>query len=725
MVVSKNKKGFILYIVCVIAIALFFSILGLSRFKSGAVLQLSKTLTQERMIAVARASIIESLANVKANINNKGSDVGGAVYNLWKNSSPATESSPAQIWSATFSGSSIPTSTQMATEYLGSNGKVTAEVSLQATKQIKSSGNNSYLGFLRIVGKVSCDGIAEAVKITEQHDVKITDLSYPFLDKYALFVKSFCKNINTNDKKFIIQGVKGAGEGASSNYSFVYFGNRNYPVGECPECQANPASHPQVILDLDFSTENNNDRVLLGAFFQQNATFNILEKADYERDVLNNDKIDGKFFYTFQKEFKDYGSSFINPNDYCKVSEMVGQHNAYMQKIVESGGMNSQASLVWHMAYDYINGGSNPLTSTFYKQMIEQAYPIWKYYYGYTDYNTIYPKNENSFGLKSPFTGLVPYFMYAKNNNKYKRAGGAMPTIYGADRKTPVYVDGPVYVRFFKVGFIDKVYFNIPIDSYSAQLSFPYFPCRWEQTQETFFGKVVNPKFDAMTKQFMSHPVDWLSINNFYYGAGENKPNKDNILSGGTIGYNVFHYLNNRLVSTLYTSVEEFKKERIKNIDGENILDLDGICVISDGNKTNLDLTDISKYRGKGMIVYELGNCKLGNLSKKNDEDYLKIYLECGRFFIESNAEIWASLIATTKTNDNASTPRESEGGLFTNKNRTVIHGNVIIDNLFDMTDKADFTIIHDSKLYKNDYPVRVSLGNPKTLYVLNYNGKD
>ena len=75
----SKRRGFIIYVVCALAIGLFILIAGLNRFKSGAVLQLSKTVTQERMIVVAQAAINESLAAVKGGINDVNTSVGKAV----------------------------------------------------------------------------------------------------------------------------------------------------------------------------------------------------------------------------------------------------------------------------------------------------------------------------------------------------------------------------------------------------------------------------------------------------------------------------------------------------------------------------------------------------------------------------------------------------------------------------------------------------------------------
>ena len=86
----SKRRGFILYVVCALAIGLFILIASLNKFKSGAVLQLSKTVTQERMIVVAQAAINESLAAVKGGINDVNSNVGKAVRDFWKSKKSAS-----------------------------------------------------------------------------------------------------------------------------------------------------------------------------------------------------------------------------------------------------------------------------------------------------------------------------------------------------------------------------------------------------------------------------------------------------------------------------------------------------------------------------------------------------------------------------------------------------------------------------------------------------------
>ena len=104
--------------------------------------------------------------------------------------------------------------------------------------------------------------------------------------------------------------------------------------------------------------------------------------------------------------------------------------------------------------------------------------------------------------------------------------------------------------------------------------------------------------------------------------------------------------------------------------------------IITGKDKAKLDLSDVKKYRGKGMIVSYMGNCVLGDLMPSDASvDYLKIWLMRGKFFVDeikSSATIAASLIATVSSGDNSSIPSSQEGGFFTRKVPTTIFGNLI-----------------------------------------------
>lgn len=723
-----NKKGFILYIVCALAIGLFILITGLSKFKSGAVLQLSKSVTQEKMIVVAQAAINESLAKIKNEINKKDTDIGKSLYDYWKN-----YKEPGTIYQKSLSKSELKASSKMAKDFLGAKNDVSTIITISTTEKIIDNPQNpsviSYTGLVTITGKVSCDNLKNAVSITETHDLKITDLSFPFLDKYALFVKSFCGNINDNESNLVIEGVSGA-NGDKKIYSFVYLGNRNYP--KCDEYPNGSKGDkiPPILLDLNFLT----DYRLLGQSEPKKLSFDLKSAESKELSKDN-------FFMVPNKiSFNDKFASALNTGNYrtkyAKTKEIMATYiGLYESCLKVYTGYPSMATTVVN---DYMNCGQDITQSGVFKQLLDELFPLWTYYYGYTDYNHICPELNNGFGLMPPFHGLAPYFEEMGKKNAFKMIGGSMPALFGADRKTPVYVDGPVYVRFFKVGLIDEstVSFNTSGSSQGLPVDFPSIGCVWENRKDsentTFSGDDVG-RIDAMTHQLMSHPVDWLSINNFYFGSKENVQ-RTNKVSGGPEGYDVFHYLDPELrtVSTYYDTVDDFFKERIKEVNKQKILDLDGISVIYGKDQKNLDfdIEEISKYQGKGMIISAAGNCVFGNelLPSDGPNDYLKIWLMGGRFYTKeglSESTIQASLISTVEQQDNSSAEMNAEGGFFTNGTTTNIIGNLIIDDLFDMTDKKNFVITHDPKIYSDDYPVRVSVGAPKKYYMIDYQGKD
>ena len=707
---ESNKKGFVLYIVCALAFGLFILVAGLSKFKTGAVLQLSTTVTQEKMIVVAQAAINEMLANVKGGINDASTSIGGSVKSFWKSGKAA----PANVASIKMALSSLPATKQMAEEHLGSDGKVEGEIYINVTDSINQCGVNSYIGFVKLVSSVSCDGVKNAVKITEQHDIKITDLSFPFLDKYALFVKSFCQNINSTEKNFVVQGVSGG----ANNYSFIYLGNRNYPkCKDYPE-GSKSSKHPPVILDLNFEK----DKGLLGAAFNANAGMAL-------KDSANQNLAKGKFFMTSQKGFDAYKDNFSPTTDFHNTTELRSLYFGLVQ--ASRNALTGQFSTAYLVVNDFNNAGGKPENSEVFQGILYDVFPVWKYYYGYTDYLHVFPTDKSSFGATHPFSGLLSYFNKKKEDCPVKCMGGEMPAFFGEDRKTPVYIEGPCYVRFFKVGLFDEVTVNFDIGGgRNFDVAFPCVSCVWEDPQATFSGKDVG-RIDGMTSKLMSHPVEFLSINNFFFGSGENVENKDDTIAGGTHGYNIFHYIDSELktVSHFYLTAEDFMKDRIKNCDGQELLDLDGISVVFGQGGGNLDLSNIKKYRGKGMIATYGGNCLLGNLEPVDkDNCYLKIILNSGRFFVDENQSdvtIWASLVSLVKNSDNSSVATNQEGGFFTKGVTTHLIGNLIIDDLFDIRDKTNFKITHDPRVYSNEYPVRVSVGAPKSLYQLDYNGKD
>jgi hypothetical protein len=155
-------------------------------------------------------------------------------------------------------------------------------------------------------------------------------------------------------------------------------------------------------------------------------------------------------------------------------------------------------------------------------------------------------------------------------------------------------------------------------------------------------------------------------------------------------------------------------------------LDLDGISLIVGVDGLPLKLNEISEYRGKGMIAMFRGNCTISDLQPVSASS-LRIYLMNGRFLIsspDSDVTIRASLAATTYFPDNSLPSPELEGSLLGEGKNVHIIGNLLIDNLFDLSGIKTLKITHDYDLYFPAYPVRVSIGQTKRYLAFDYRGK-
>ncbi|HAE40851.1 MAG TPA: hypothetical protein DCG57_19790, partial [Candidatus Riflebacteria bacterium] len=225
---GSGRRGFILFLVCVLALVMMVMIIGLSRHKSGAVLQLNRTIEQERAVTLAQAGINEMLASIKAEVNDKDTPVGKAIHQLWKNRPGVTGANA--IFNASFDSSRLKMTNQLVEETLGSRGDVSGQISLVITERVTGIPRPAYLGYVELIARTKYRDYPAETRVKERREIRVVDLSDPFIDKYALFVKSFCRLINDPKKRIIVQGVTTNDPG---RYSFAYLGNRSYPA--CPE----------------------------------------------------------------------------------------------------------------------------------------------------------------------------------------------------------------------------------------------------------------------------------------------------------------------------------------------------------------------------------------------------------------------------------------------------------------------------------------------------------
>lgn len=711
----QGRNGFVLFLVITFALLMMVMIIGLSTHKSGAVVQLNRTIDQERVVLLAQAGVNEMLALVKSSVNDRNSQIGSRIHNFWKSNPGAGAQN---VFKADFPASLLPASNKLVDEYLGKSGEVSGQVSIIVTERINGGARPSYIGHVELIGKARYKDNPSEIRVKEWRDLKIVDLSDPFVDKYALFVKSYCKALNHPEKRIIVQGIT---PDDPTKYSFAYFGNRSYPA--CPEFPqgAKSAQTPPVIFDLDFRE----DRRLLGGFYQPGN----FQTIDTQHSAASNGNL---FFVIPPFQFAGISGSFSLASDFHKTPELVSIYKSIVNS--SSQYADTEGSLGYVIAKDYQKSGGNPANSEVFRSLVSTLMANWKYQYGYTDYTSVIGNGGKSFTDEHPFSGIADYFEAAKNINPQRVRGGKMPLMFGEGRDIPVYIEGPVYLRFFKIAFVDQIKINFTLHGgNSLEVPFPCVPMHYENPAETFSGKKLATPVDKRTDQLMSMPVEHFSINNFFFGAGATPAKSPTAVRSGIEGYDVFPAFDESLrsIAHFYQSPDEFITNRVKSIDGKRTLDLDGISLITNPNAKSLNLSSVARYRGKGRIVLLDGSCQIGNLAPIDiQNDSLGIYLMGGRFYLNcdgNETNIYASLAATTCFSDNSSTAASSEGGIEFEQKSANIYGNLIVDNLFELRNMpagGHLKIVHNPGLYFPDYPVRVSIGETKSLLAVDYHAE-
>ncbi len=713
MIIARNhrRSGFILYLVCALAFCLLILAAGLNRYKTGAVFQLAKTIDQEKMIVSANAGINEMLAGIKEKVNDPTSPVGKAVLDFWKKSERSI-AAPTTIWKTSYNVNQLPLANQTAREHSGEASTVTGEACF-IVKDSVGPGMPSYIGRIELVARAQAAGYQSEICIREHRDLKIVDLSDPFLDKYALFVKSFAANLNDPTKNLIVNGIVDP-----DRYSYIYLGNRGYPA--CKEFPAGSRSEkiPPVLLDLDFI----GDRTLLGGFYQP---------SGFATDDKKFQAASSNQLFWVQKpplDFAKFAGRYSVNADFHKVPELTQMYQGLIDSCKPAA--DNQSSVAFPIVKEHQRADGKAENSKVFHSLLKDCFAVWKYHYGYSDYLHVTADAAGSLTSHPPFSGILTYFEHMGNLNPQRLTGGKMPALFGENRDICTYIEGPVYLRFFKLGFIDECSVKFSLLTGGSKIDFPAIPMRYESPAQTFSGKDAGP-IDKMTGSLMSHPVE-LSINNFFFGAQENQAQASNAVGKGKFpGYEVFPVFDPTLTTAahFYLTAGEFLKHRIKSNDGQSILDLDGISIIAGIDGTSLNLSTVNRFRGKGMLIMFRGNCQIGNLAPlRPSSDSLRLYLMSGRFLIttaDKSATIQASLAATTYFKDNAIVQPAQEGGLLANGKDVHIIGNLVVDNLFDLHNCKSLKITHNRSLYFPDYPVRVSIGQVKSFYKLDYQGAE
>lgn len=440
--------------------------------------------------------------------------------------------------------------------------------------------------------------------------------------------------------------------------------------------------------------------------------------------------------------------------------------------------------------------------SEVFTKMLSTSLVNWQYEYSYIDANSIWDFSKKDSTLndwlpkawtsnsdpvqnqddtyaagladlhdKAGNKALGSYRLAFADYNFPRSSVGRMISLFGenvenGEQPIPVIVEGPVFLRFFKLAYLA---------SYSAILDFdmnennpvinPYnipLKVRRVNAEEEFMNYKLPQDFSSNPGLFndnymMSYAIDWVPINELcfpnnalssydqYYKESTStsgniyKPYMDGKMFKGGRGVDASRVIDETCESYGYASSAEFITERVNE---EGVVHVDGTIFIQNGD---LDLSNATKFLGSGIIYIRHGNCKLGNLAKVRETDTLRIYLQHGEFQISKDfkkVKIDASLASFLPYDDgpynelaNSYYSNDKMGKLrFSGQDEVRIFGNLLVDYIYtdaksdSLADKGKLIIEHDPRLFDPDlyteekgaYSQWVSIGPVKNTYAIN-----
>ena len=513
----NKRKGFILYVVITLLLALAILAFALNDFKRGAVTQLAKNIDQNRLILIAQSANAETLALIRSKVNDADDQYAedsdpyekqSPIFKNFRKVFPKNgESSSAHLNQAfsLFSRPYQPPETLLLIEESGYPIKVetTATVKCFSDSQYKSL--SQYNGFLDIVSKAYIENDEEnSIVVSERHDVRLIDLRHN-LDKYVLFLKQYCPDLNNTKQRIYVHG-------GGPYLSRVYLGTDNYPNTNCPE------DEKKLWLDLDFNTfykKQRNDSYpnVIGLNTLTNL-FGVDNKGSFMQGKLaafqdNTGDEYRNFFYTNKIKFKDFNTlpneAFFHVKSIKKtyedfVNDAADACDGNTNKTERKTGAELKAkcerempktnsnSAVYQICKDYVNNyrpssneldedGNDYSNCEIFNKVLNTCIENWDYCYGYLDGEHIWNFKEEYEGrpkLPEPqlwskslaYRGLVdrtigdgygPFVSAYKGYNSEEYQVGKMLNLYGSNSKktAPVLVEGNVWVRFFKIAYFD------------------------------------------------------------------------------------------------------------------------------------------------------------------------------------------------------------------------------------------------------------------------------
>lgn len=742
----NKRKGFLLYIILAILLALAILAFALNDFKRGAVTQLARNVDQNRLMLVAKSANAEVLATIRSQVNHSSQS---NIFRKFREPFPDSNgnATPLNQEIHILSGFSPEKTVDMAND-TGYSIKVESRASLTCYRAAPYKSVSAYNAYLDVYSKAfRSENPENAIEVYERHDVRLVDLRHT-LDKYALFVKNYSPDLNNSQRRIVIQGI----EPADNRISRVYLGNDNYPDGADPEKK----------LWLDVCFDEIKDMPGFKNIFRKNTLSKFLDGSGqpflfYANQVKMRDHnyfdLPKDLFHHVPAVKKVYESLVNMAADSCAGQVSAAKVGAELKAKCSNAMPNTNNNAaVYRICKDYVD---NFKTSTYegrtvndysacvnFDTILQTCMDNWVYQYGYLDadkvwevansewpsppiaqnwvtalaYKGLTEKNDYNAGMGSYFYG---YYLQknSKIYNPERFRVGKMLRLYGQNNNTPVLVEGPVNLRFFKIGYFNN--FEEELEFYGGQkhkIQPEPVPIlfRRPDLNETFQNKEVNTDFtsnsDCFTdKMLMSQPIDSIPVNallldqsgngpNYYNGDGVAKAlNRNDVFSdlfevpaqktasAKIPGRRFGRLIDYKNVSYNYPSPSEFLADRVVAVGGKKTLCVDGIMYIEKGD---MNLSDINYFYGKGLIYLASGNVIFGNFRRHPElamYDSLRFYLRHGDFILgsnESDITIEASLAALNYKvglND----PREQGSLVLGNKKKVHIIGNLIVDYLF------------------------------------------
>lgn len=789
-----KKRGFILYIVVCILLGLAILAFALNDFKRGAVTQLAKNVDQNRLMLLAKSANNEVMALIRSQVNLSPNS---SIFQKFRSGFPANagNSSPLNREVQILSGFKPEQTLEMADDS-GYTIDIECRANLTYYSQASYKSVSAYNAYLDIYSHAwRKDAPKNSIEVYERHDVRLVDMRHN-LDKYALFVKNYSPDLNNTQRRVVVQGI----EPTDGLISRVYLGNDNYPDKEDPSND----------LWLDICFDEIKDMPGFKAIFGAVATKPFADGSGepnmfYSNAVPFTDlNLPKNLFYqvtAVKKVYEDFVNKAANGcAGKTDLPAKVGQElKAKCQECMPHTNNNAAAyricnDYVTHFKRSTIEGKEVDDYSECenFNSILETCMQHWVYQYGYLDANKVWdvvncerpdvPKTlawDNCLAFKglvepSDDYGKVGPYIYAysfgntangKVYNPERYRVGKMLRLYGYENKTPVLVEGPVKMRFYKIGFFNDFEQTLTFYTMNHAIHPETVPIlfRRHDLPETFQNIETCKDFAATDyfsdKKLMSQAIDNVSVNalllggqdiGYYNGDGElKKLSREDVYNDSflypcqkTAETKVKATNMGRLVdfsnsSYNYPSPTEFMADRVRTDEsGKKVLFIDGVMYIQQGE---MDLSDVNYFYGKGLIYLGTGNLTLGNFRRFRDMDSgdsCRFYLRQGDIKLgssESDITIEASLAAIF-SEVGSSDPQKQGSLILSNKRNVTIFGNLLVDYFYTQDKSGNglqaggqLVIEHDPLILepavttssgKMD-PYHVSIGRIKTAYAV------